>query len=195
MEDLTDEELMRLSAAGDEKAFAILVRRHQNLVYGTITKLMGGASPDAEDVAQQVFIRVYKAAPRYIPSAKFTTWLYTICRNCVFTESKKKNRHRGVDLHSRGEDQEESLFEQLPDKETPHPAEAFLQKEMQEAIEAAIADLPEQQRVALVLRQYEQLDYEEIAKVMNTTVPSVKSTLFRARDTLREALKNYLHKE
>lgn len=191
MSEKTDEALMLACGQGDEAAFSILLSRHQNRVYGTVVKMIG-SGPDAEDVAQEIFIRVHKAAPSYRPEAKFTTWLYTICRNCVFTHCKRAKRHRAEPL--------EWNLEEGGASETPYadpavqaPSKELLDREMAGRINAALTSLPENQRLALVLRQYEQLDYEEIARVLGTTVSSVKSLLFRARDTLRNELKAYLN--
>ncbi|MDX6767350.1 MAG: sigma-70 family RNA polymerase sigma factor [Candidatus Methylacidiphilales bacterium] len=191
MSDLPDEDLMRATAAGDDGAFAALVRRHQDRVYGTVYKMLGAHQSEAEDVAQQVFIRVHRAAARYRPEAKFTTWLMTICRNCVFTQLKKSRRHPSVPLDPVGPDGEE-IESPLPDPEARSADQMLQEKEMRRTLETAMAELPELQRSALVLRQYEQLDYEEIARVLQTTVPAVKSLLFRARDMLRQRLQDYL---
>lgn len=194
MEGPPDEDLMRAAGRGDEAAFAQLVRRHQDLVYGTVYKMLGSYHAEAEDVAQQVFIKVYRAAPRWRPEAKFTTWLLTICRNCVFTQLKRSSRRRTEPLEPEPVPGEEGVMESThADPEARGPDRLVQDEEMRRVLESALAALPPQQRAALVLRQYEQLDYEEIARVLGTTVSSVKSLLFRARDTLRAALKDYLH--
>jgi len=192
MEGPTDEELMRAAGAGDEAAFASLVRRHQDLVYGTAYKMLGSYHQEAEDVAQQVFIKVHRAAPRWQPQAKFTTWLLTICRHCVFTQLKRSKRRASEPLEPEGADGEpaESPY---PDPEARAADALLLEEEMRRELEAAMGALPEAQRAALVLRQYDQLDYETIAQVMGTSVPSVKSLLFRAREALRSRLHQYLH--
>jgi RNA polymerase sigma-70 factor (ECF subfamily) len=191
----SDEELMARTGTGDDRAFALLVRRHQNLVYGTVAKMLGPDNRDtAEDVAQQIFVRVYRAAPRWKPQAKFTTWLLTVVRNCVFTEQKRISRRMSRLVHEAPSEDEEGG--QPLDRHADHGVMSsdrqLLQREMEEAVNAAIAGLPETQRMALVLRQYEQLDYEEIAGALKTTVPAVKSLLFRARETLRAGLRRYL---
>ena len=190
MRNLNETELMSAIAAGDEAAFVELLRRHQDLVYGTVYKMLGQHVADAEDVAQQVFIKVYRAAPRYRPEAKFTTWLLTICRNCTFTQLKRGKRRP---THPLTYEDEEGTHETIPPDPEALPADQILlHREMQNKVEAAVARLPLNQREALVLRQYHQLDYEEIARVMKTSVSSVKSLLFRARDVLRQELKGYL---
>jgi len=183
-----DVALMLRVKAGDLEAFEALVTRHQHSVVGTAAKMLGSAA-DAEDIGQQVFVRVWKSAARYEPTAKFTTWLMTITRNLVFNEMRRRRRTHLVPMEA---DQDDAGQHQFADGEAPAPSERLLDAELQEAIDAAIAGLPENQRVAIVLRRYEGMPYEEIAKVLKTSVPAVKSILFRARSELKERLKRYL---
>ena len=185
--EIDDAELMLRTGNGDTAAFEQLVERHQALVIGTVARMLGNNS-DIEDVAQQVFIRVWKSAPRYTPTAKFTTWLLTITRNLVFNEARRRKRHPGIALDSH--EGNESLS--LPDQARSAPDEALLERELENAIDHAILSLPERQRLALVLRRYQSKSYEEIADVLNLSVPAVKSILFRARSELRAALSRYL---
>jgi RNA polymerase sigma-70 factor (ECF subfamily) len=186
-EDTEDVRLMQLVAAGDTSAFEQLIERHQALVAGTVARMLGSNS-DVEDIAQQVFIRVWKSARRYIPRAKFTTWLLKITRNLVFNELRRSKRHAHVPLQS------EPGAEEIPlkDETNPAPDASLLETELQRAIEEAIIQLPESQRMAVVLRRYEQLSYEQIAEVLDLSVPAVKSVLFRARTELRTRLSKYL---
>jgi RNA polymerase sigma-70 factor (ECF subfamily) len=185
--DAEDVRLMQLTASGDMAAFEQLVERHQVLVAGTIGRMLGNNS-DVEDIAQQVFVRVWKSASRYVPRAKFTTWLLKITRNLVFNELRRRKRHAVSPLQSEPEGEEM----QLKDERGQTPAASLLEGELQGAIESAIAALPETQRMAVVLRRYEELSYEEIAEVLDQSVPAVKSLLFRARTELRGRLKIYL---
>jgi len=185
--EIDDAELMLRTGNGDTAAFQHLVERHQALVIGTVARMLGNNS-DIEDVAQQVFIRVWKSAPRYTPTAKFTTWLLTITRNLVFNEARRRKRHPGIALDTH--EGNESLS--LPDQARSAPDEALLERELENAIDHAILSLPERQRLALVLRRYQSKSYEEIADVLNLSVPAVKSILFRARSELRAALSRYL---
>jgi len=186
-EDTEDVRLMQLVAAGDTSAFEQLIERHQALVAGTVARMLGSNS-DVEDIAQQVFIRVWKSARRYIPRAKFTTWLLKITRNLVFNELRRSKRHTHISLQS--EPGAEEVL--LKDEKNPAPDASLLETELQRAIEEAIIQLPESQRMALVLRRYEQLSYEQIAEVLDLSVPAVKSVLFRARTELRTQLGKYL---
>src|SRR5436189_1335840 len=186
-EDAEDVRLMQLVSRGDTSAFEELIERHQSLVAGTVARMLGSNS-DVEDIAQQVFIRVWKSARRYVPRAKFTTWLLKITRNLVFNELRRSKRHAHVPL------QTNPGAEDFPvkDEVNPAPDASLLQGELQRTIETAILQLQETQRMALVLRRYEQLSYEQIAEVLDLSVPAVKSVLFRARTELRSRLSKYL---
>jgi RNA polymerase sigma-70 factor, ECF subfamily len=185
--DAEDVRLMQLVSGGDMAAFEQLVERHQTLVAGTVGRMLG-SNADVEDVAQQVFVRVWKSAKRYEPRAKFTTWLLKITRNLVFNEMRRRKRHALTPLQTEAEGEEM----QLKDERGQTPDAALLEGELQTAIEAAIGELPETQRMAVVLRRYEELSYDEIADVLDQSVPAVKSLLFRARTELRERLRGYL---
>src|SRR5438128_11538649 len=157
--DAEDVRLMRLVSRGDMRAFEEIIERHQSLVAGTVARMLGSNS-DAEDIAQQVFIRVWKSAGRYVPRAKFTTWLLKITRNLVFNELRRAKRHAHVPL------QPEAGAEDPPLKDEANlaPDVSLLEGELQRTIEGAILQLPETQRMALVLRRYEQLSYEQSAE-------------------------------
>lgn len=182
-----DHALMARIAGGDHQAFRQLVERHQNAIVGTVSKMLGNTS-DSEDIAQQVFIRVWKHAKRYKPDNKFTTYLYTITRNLVYNETRRRSRKKTVSTDMREDEQ----HLQHPDDESAQPDASLLDSELRAAIDSAIQSLPENQRMAVVLRRYDNLPYEDIAAVLNTSVPSVKSLLFRARTTLRETLAKYM---
>jgi RNA polymerase sigma-70 factor (ECF subfamily) len=169
-EDAEDVRLMRLVGRGDTNAFEELIERHKALVAGTVARMLGSNS-DVEDIAQQVVIRVWKSA-----------------RNLVFNELRRTKRHAHVPL------QPEPGVEDPPFKDETNlaPDASLLEFELQRTIEEAILQLPETQRLALVLRRYEQLSYEQIAEVLDLSVPAVKSVLFRARTELRSRLSKYL---
>jgi RNA polymerase sigma-70 factor (ECF subfamily) len=186
MSEPDDVELMRLAGGGDEQAFEQLVERHQNLVIGTVAKMLGGVE-GAEDIAQQVFVRVWQSAPRYRPEAKFTTWLLTIVRNLVFNETRR--RRRGFFQPFENDD---GSVPDIHDLSMRDASAELGERELREAIDAAIAALPEAQRMAIILRRFEDMPYEDIAEVLKTSVPAVKSLLFRAREDLRERLKGFL---
>jgi RNA polymerase sigma-70 factor, ECF subfamily len=187
-DEASDVALMLRVRDGDLEAFETLVTRHQHSVVGTAAKMLGGTA-DAEDIGQQVFMRVWKHAARYQPSAKFTTWLMTITRNLVFNELRRRRRSQQVFMDA---DEGDTIRHQFVDEQAAAPSEEMLDSELHEAIDSAIASLPEAQRLAIVLRRYEGMPYEEIAEVLKTSVPAVKSILFRARAELKARLKKYL---
>jgi len=171
-------------------AFEKLVEIHQNAVIGTVAKMLGGPN-DAEDIAQQVFVRIWKSAHRYRPEAKFTTWMFTITRNLVFNEVRRRQRKPTVSV----EEREEDSHRVVEDRHTSRPDDDVLQGELERAVDDAIHALPEKQRMAVVLRRYEEMPYEEIGRVLSLSVPAVKSLLFRARTQLKESLERYLEAE
>jgi RNA polymerase sigma-70 factor, ECF subfamily len=182
-DDAIDVALMRETAKGNEQAFRKLIERHQQAVVGTVARMLNDAT-EAEDIAQMVFLRIWQSAPKWTHDAKFTTYLFTITRNLVFNESRRRTRKKEVSL--------EAHEENHPDvnraDDALAPAESMVKRELHRTIDRAIAALPEQQRMAVVLRTFEGLDYEDIAAALDTSVSSVKSLLFRARTALREAL-------
>ena len=124
---------------------------------------MLGSPAEAEDIGQQVFVRVWKSAARYEPSAKFTTWLMTITRNLVFNELRRRRRAHLISMEQL---EDEVAPHQFADADVSGPSKKLLDAELQEAIDAAIASLPEKQRLAIVLRRYEGMPYDEIAKIL-----------------------------
>src|SRR5438128_12451639 len=148
-DDAEDVRLMRLVSQGDTSAFEKLIERHQALVAGTVARMLSSNS-DVEDIAQQVFIRVWKSARRYVPRAKFTTWLLKITRNLVFNELRRTKRHAHIPIQTDPQSEEIPLKDQTGQT----PDASLLEHELQEAIEQAIATLPESQRLALARPRY-----------------------------------------
>jgi RNA polymerase sigma-70 factor (ECF subfamily) len=194
--DAQDKALMVRIAQGDEVALRMLIEKHQGAVYGTIAKMLGDAV-EAQDLAQQVFVRVYRAAGSYKATAQFKTWMFTIVRNLVFNEHRRRSRATLISLSASENDSSSGPSQglDLPDMANKTPDDAVLQQEMLRKINDAILALPEQQRLAIVLRRYDEFSYEEIAEILKTSVPATKSLLFRARETLRVALQHYLETE
>jgi RNA polymerase sigma-70 factor, ECF subfamily len=187
----SDEESVRLMLRvkeGDIRSFEQLVELHQGAIIGTVTRMLGNLD-DAHDVSQQVFLRVWKSAPRYEPTAKFTTWLFTIMRNLVFNEMRRRSRRKEVSLDAESEDDP-------PKQYASHTAPAAdtlaQQSELEAALDKAIQALPEKQRLAVVMRRYQDAPYEEICEVFGMSLPAVKSLLFRARTELRKSLSDHL---
>lgn len=184
-----DLRLMERVKHGDMEALRELIEVHQYRVIGTVAKMLGDDS-EAEDIAQQVFIRVWKSAPRYEPTAKFTTWLFKITRNLVFNELRRRKRHLTRSLDEADDNDAPPL--QLEDPGSKAPDTTMLDDEMQSAIQRAIDELPEAQRMAIILRRYDEFSYEEIGEILGLSVPAVKSVIFRARTELRDKLRKYL---
>jgi len=187
----SDVALMQLVKEGDENAFRELVERHQRVVINVIHRSIGDAW-EAEDLAQRVFVQVYRSAGRYKPTAKFTTWLFTIVHNTVLNEHRRRARHAADSLEAMTEPRDpDGVGVQVADARTPDPATEAVERELHAKILAAIERLPEQQRTAVILCRYEGLPYEEIAKVLKCSVSAVKSLLHRARLTLKDDLRGY----
>ena len=185
----TDVALMLRVKAGDEVAFQELIERHQRAVISVIYRAIGDAW-EAEDLAQRVFIQVFRSARRYQPSAKFTTWLYTIAHNAIRNEYRRRSRHMAESFDALTQPSEtDEPGVQLADPHATDPSRQVVERELQEKIQAAIQLLPEAQRTAVILCRFEGLPYEEIAEVLDCSVSAVKSLLHRARDTLKEKLR------
>jgi RNA polymerase sigma-70 factor (ECF subfamily) len=191
--EIRDEELMTRIQGGDEGAFRTLIERHQDRVYGTVARMMGGAGPEVEEAAQDIFLRVWKSAGTYRAEGKFTTWLMTVVRNQVFTRAGQKNRRKDIDGEDfLDEETGESWMEQQPDAAVRSPAEALSLRDLERAVEEACRQLPENQRLVVHLRQYEGLEFEEIGKITGMSLTAVKALMFRARESLKKKLSGYL---
>ena len=192
-QELNDDELMARIVQEDEEAFRVLIERHQDRVYGTAARMMGGAGPEAEEVAQDIFLRVWRSAGTYRAEGKFTTWLMTVVRNQVFTRTGQKNRRKDIDGEDPvDEDSGESWIEKQPDSGVPSPAEALSFRDLEKAVAEACAELTENQRLVIHLRQYEGMDLEEIVKITGMSLTAVKALMFRARESLKKKLSGNL---
>jgi RNA polymerase sigma-70 factor (ECF subfamily) len=189
--DPSDVELMMAVQRGDKDAFRELVERHKTSVVNVIHRAIGDRW-EAEDLAQRVFIQVYQSADRYKPSAKFTTWLYTIVRNTALNEIRRRHRHQAESLDLIQDGTDETQGRTVADQHSADPAQETLENELENKVRAAIQSLPEEQRTAIILLRYEELSYEEIAKVLRCSVGATKSLIHRARESLKLQLRPYL---
>lgn len=186
-----DAALMLLVRQGDVAAFTQLVDRWKQPVTGFVYRLLPDAD-EAEDIAQGVFIQLWKTASRYERQARFSTFLFTIARNLCLNEIRRRTRHPAESLDARLEPEGESVPGQFPDAGQVPADEESQRRELVTKVDEALADLPEKQRVALALCREGDLSYEEIAVVLGTTVPATKSLIHRAREILKLRLKAYL---
>ncbi|MBX3474582.1 MAG: RNA polymerase sigma factor [Planctomycetes bacterium] len=183
-----DAELLKRIARGDDDAFKALFDRHYRLAYSVIYRHLGVQSA-AEDLVQEAFLRVYRNAARWEPSAKFSTWFYTIVSNLCL--NYKRDRARDKLRLLGGDDEGGNPLEQLAGATDPDPDDGDERAQNSRLIRAALDELPENQRMALILSKYENRSYEDIAEILDTTVAAVKSMTARARVTLREKLSRH----
>jgi len=187
----SDAELMLRVKRGDLTAFEVLVEKYQQPITNLIARTLNDPV-EAEDLAQNVFIQVYRSAHRYQAVAKFSTWLYTIARNLCLNEIRRRARHPAEPLDPGMPADEEHLQRQIPDVQTQAPPEALLRVELEQKVQQALASLPENQRLSILLYQEEDLSYDEISQVLGCSLSATKSLIHRGRETLKEMLKPYL---
>jgi RNA polymerase sigma-70 factor (ECF subfamily) len=185
--------MLRVRDADDASAFSELVERFQHRLVGVMHHLVGNHD-EAEDLAQEVFLRVYRTRQRYSPSAKFSTWLFTIANNLALNSLRDRKRRPHLPLA--GGDSTmlgPRPADRVPDAKDPPPTHNLQFQEMAGVVRQALDDLNERQRMAVVLNKFEDMGYAEIAEVMGLTSKAVKSLLSRARGKLRTALQGYIH--
>lgn len=189
-------QLMLAYKAGDESAFDRLVELYSGQVFSLLTRFLGPKA-GREDMVQEVFLRVVRARDRYEPTARFSTWLYRIVFNLSVNESQRAGARelqasQGATFVEEGSSDD---FSDWRDDRAIDPSERMMQDDVVTAVRAAIARLPEQQRMALVLAKYHELPYTEIAAILGSSEKAVKSLVHRARENLRETLAPYLQGE
>ena len=188
MEDAQARELMVLASRGDVDAFGRLVEEFHRPVLAVIHRYLGPRSThQAEDLAQDVFLRAFKARRRYRPEARFTTWLFRIATNRCLNYLRDSRGRREFSLSGGGDDDGPGPPEPA-DPAASTPVEALMMDELQEAVWEAIQRLPETQRLAIIYARYEEFSHAEVAEAMGLTEKGVKSLLFRARENLRRIL-------
>jgi RNA polymerase sigma-70 factor (ECF subfamily) len=181
--------------AGDERSFELLLRRYRTPLVNFLYRMVRDSAV-AEDLAQEVFLRVYRARKDYAPSAKFTTWMFRIATNLALN-SVRDNRYRQSEISmdqvvSVGDDKHQTM--EVRDL-TPTVEQVLVARSRSEMILRAIDALPEKQRAAVLLHKYQELDYDEIARILGCSESALKSLLFRAYETLRTALAPILNAE
>jgi RNA polymerase sigma-70 factor (ECF subfamily) len=186
-----DAALMLRVREGDFDAFEQLVEKYKQPVMNLVYRTLPDAT-EAEDLAQHVFLQVFKSAHRYEVSAKFSTWLFTIARNLCLNEIRRRSRHPADSLDATFPDNEDQPMRQVEDAKAVAPPDSVMQSELEDKIEEALAELPEKQRTAILLCRGEEHSYEEIAAILGCSVSATKSLIHRGRETLKQLLKPYL---
>jgi RNA polymerase sigma-70 factor, ECF subfamily len=178
----SSENLMGLIAEGDEYAFELLVRRHQTSILNFIYRFIGNRA-QADDLAQEVFLRIWKAAQTYEPKAKFTTWAYRITTNLCLNELKSPGRRCNQFRSSESKGGTDSEY---VDENALSAEDLLLARERRRQISDCLQTLPENQRMALILKRYEDLSYQEISQIIGCSVAAVESLLVRAKKNFQE---------
>lgn len=186
-----DIDLMLQVSRGDLHAFESLVTKYQNSIQDFITRQIQDPA-EAEDLAQKVFIQVFRAAKRYRPTAKFSTWLFTIARNLCLNEIRRRSRKpsQALDLTPELTSEDKAQHHGVWSDESP--TQSLLRQELEEKIEQVLAKLPELQRSALLLLDRQGMSYEEIGQTLGKSISATKSLIHRARETLKSEIKPYL---
>src|ERR1700685_4357898 len=191
-ESYTDAEVMLRVKAGDQSAFDYLVQKYRRPLVSFMYRMARNTAA-AEDLAQEVFLRVYRSRQSYEASAKFTTWLYRIATNLAVNHARDTRHERpevSVSLDETNDDSSTTTL-QLPDGALT-AEQAMVQRESLQAIRSKVEALPEQQRLAVIMHKYQQMDYKQIAEILKKSESATKSLLFRAYETLRDQLKEFL---
>lgn len=190
VKELSDHQLIEATKKGDEAAFAEIVGRYRSPLTNYLYRMLADYE-EAVDLAQETFVRVYFAIERYHTDYAFSTYIYRIATNLAISEIRKKKRRRLLSLSSffQTDDNETQEFH-LPDEKSL-PDEDLIDAERSRTIEKAIATLPDKYRAPIVLREIQELSYEEIAQILGLGLGTTKSRISRARGLLREKLKQY----
>jgi len=187
----SDADIMLRVKAGDQSAFEYLVLKYRRPMLSFMYR-MARNSAVAEDLAQEVFLRVYRSRETYEPSAKFSTWLYRIATNLAVNHARDTRHERPeVQVSLDEPDEESGSTLELPDAGL-NAEQQIVRRERLLAIRKRIEALPEQQRLAVIMHKYQQMDYKQIADVLKKSESATKSLLFRAYETLREQLKEFI---
>jgi len=187
----SDAEIMLRAKAGDQSAFDYLVQKYRRPMLSFMYRMARNTAA-AEDLAQEVFLRVYRSRESYEASAKFTTWLYRIATNLAVNHARDTRHERPeVTVSLDEQDEESGSTLELPDGNLT-AEQVMVRRERMLAIRSKVEALPEQQRLAVIMHKYQQMDYKQIAEVLKKSESATKSLLFRAYETLREQLKEFV---
>jgi len=188
--DAQDRADMERLAAGHDVALNDLMERHATPVFHFLCRMVGNED-DANDLAQETFVRVFRSRASFRTDGKFSTWLFTIAANLARNHFRWRSRHPNISLEAETGETEQTLDSTLPAND-PAPNEQALAAERAATVRTAVNKLPEDLREAIVLCEWEELSVSEAAAILETTPKAVESRLYRARQILRERLKNWL---
>ena len=189
-----DVRLMLQVRSGDALAFDELMRRYQNRLITVLDHLIGSRD-QAEDLAQEVFLRVYRARKHYEPGAKFATWLFTIANHAAANALRSRSRRPEVHLHSASAGSSAVSLETLAQAASGlMPSRQADKAELRDVVRTAVSKLNDRQRMAVLLSKFEGMSYEEIAETMQLSPQAIKSLLSRARVNLKQTLEPYLER-
>lgn len=183
----TDAELVERTLKGDRRAFGELVERHKNAVFGLVNRMVGPRG-DIEDIAQESFLRAYRALGTYRGDAQFSTWIYRIVWNCCVDRREKDARRREHEFVPGSPEGEDDAPVEFADEESPLPDALLASDHVRKRLAHHLATLPDHYRAVLTLYYYEQQSYEEIARVLDLPMNTVKVHLHRAKERLKKAL-------
>ena len=189
--DMGDAEIMLRVKDGDDAAFNYLIEKYRRPIISFMYRMVHN-SAIAEELAQEVFLRVYRSREGYAASAKFTTWLYRIATNLAVNHARDNKHERPETKVSLDESDEETGLSIDVADTTPNVEQKMLRRERLAAIRRHVEELPERQRLAVMMHKYQNMDYRQIAGVLQLSESATKSLLFRAYETLREKLKGFI---
>jgi RNA polymerase sigma-70 factor (ECF subfamily) len=188
---LTDAEIMLRVKAGDDAAFSYLVEKFRRPMVSFMYRMTHNSAV-AEELAQEVFLRVYRSRANYAANAKFSTWLYRIATNLAVNHARDTRHERPeVTVNIDESDEETGLTVDVPDTSL-NAEQSILRRERLKAIKQHVQALPERQRMAVLMHKYQNMDYKQIAEVLHLSESATKSLLFRAYETLRDKLREFV---
>ena len=186
-----DVQLMLKFKTGDNSSFEAILEKYHSPLINFFYRFVGDKI-EAEDLAQEAFLRIYRSRHNYKPKAKLSTWIYCIAKNIALNELRRRATHRAASLEETIDAEDSEIKIQFADTTQNLPSQELEKKELENIIKKAIDSLPIHQKTAIILRRFDGFSYEEIGKIMKCSIFSVKSLLNRAKENLKEKLKPYV---
>ncbi len=188
--ELNDTDIIKQCLSGESNSYEILVNRYQKPIYNLAYRLSGNAE-DAQDIAQEAFVKAYQSLQSFNPQYSFKSWLFRIAQNLSIDQLRKKSRHPQISMNQEIEDDSgDSLQREWADP-SPNARTLLIEKQKGERIEQMIQSLPEPYKTVIVLRHIEELQLEEIAQILRMPLGTVKTNLYRARNIMKDKLKEF----